>query len=252
MTPAQRDRFLAAFLEDDRYHLALADHEPDNDTALGINYHRPAAGERRVRDHGRAQRQRLDHQRRQGLRRQRAGRQADRGRGRRPTRASALLLVPADTPGLTVTESPGRAGITAPAAEIVLKDCRVPADNLLPARPACAATPAAACRCAQAAQPRHRPRRLRGRAGLRAASRAGRPPDRRASGDRHQARRHRDPARSGAQRRLAGGLGVGPSGRACRPQPARPAADDRSRRSSPPKRSIAPPRTPPNASAPWA
>jgi alkylation response protein AidB-like acyl-CoA dehydrogenase len=37
----QRDRFLPLFLEDDRYHLALADHEPDDDTALGIDYHRP-------------------------------------------------------------------------------------------------------------------------------------------------------------------------------------------------------------------
>jgi alkylation response protein AidB-like acyl-CoA dehydrogenase len=40
MTLEQRARFLPPFLADDRYHLALAEHEPDNDTALGINYHR--------------------------------------------------------------------------------------------------------------------------------------------------------------------------------------------------------------------
>jgi alkylation response protein AidB-like acyl-CoA dehydrogenase len=42
MTPEQCERFLPPFLADDRYHLALAVHEPDADGALGINYHRPA------------------------------------------------------------------------------------------------------------------------------------------------------------------------------------------------------------------
>ena len=49
MTNAQRDKFLPAFLEDDRYHLACADHEPDTDTALGIDYHRTKSAARRVR-----------------------------------------------------------------------------------------------------------------------------------------------------------------------------------------------------------
>src|SRR5882724_10518305 len=40
MAGEQRARFLPAFLADDRYHLALAEHEPDNDTTLGIHYHR--------------------------------------------------------------------------------------------------------------------------------------------------------------------------------------------------------------------
>jgi alkylation response protein AidB-like acyl-CoA dehydrogenase len=43
MTGEQRDRFLPTFLADDRYHLALAEHEPDADGTLGINYHRPQA-----------------------------------------------------------------------------------------------------------------------------------------------------------------------------------------------------------------
>ena len=38
----QRERFGAAFLEDDDFHLALACREPGDDSALGVNYHRPA------------------------------------------------------------------------------------------------------------------------------------------------------------------------------------------------------------------
>ena len=47
-TDAQRERFGATFLEDDDYHLALADREPGSDTALGVNYHRPLDTERHV------------------------------------------------------------------------------------------------------------------------------------------------------------------------------------------------------------
>ena len=43
MTAEQRARFLPPFLADQRYHLALAEHEADRDAALGINYHRPQA-----------------------------------------------------------------------------------------------------------------------------------------------------------------------------------------------------------------
>ena len=42
MTAEQRARFGQTFLEDDDYHLALACREPGDDSALGINYHRPA------------------------------------------------------------------------------------------------------------------------------------------------------------------------------------------------------------------
>src|SRR5262245_22653533 len=41
MTPEQRERFLPEFLQDDRCHLALAEHETDRDVTLGIDYHRP-------------------------------------------------------------------------------------------------------------------------------------------------------------------------------------------------------------------
>src|SRR3989440_10591349 len=43
MTAEQRARFLPPFLTGQRYHLALAEHEADRDAALGINYHRPQA-----------------------------------------------------------------------------------------------------------------------------------------------------------------------------------------------------------------
>src|ERR1700704_2687026 len=45
MTDEQRGRLLPAFLNHDRYHLALAEHEPDRDATLGINYHRPQSSD---------------------------------------------------------------------------------------------------------------------------------------------------------------------------------------------------------------
>ena len=77
MTGAQRSRLLPQFADDDRCHLAFAQHEPDADTGLGVNYHRPIAAGSDDQDHGGEVGQwRLDRQRRQGLRRQRAGRRA--------------------------------------------------------------------------------------------------------------------------------------------------------------------------------
>ena len=43
-------RFLTPFLQDDRYHLAFADQEPDQESALGINYHRPERGRTGIAD----------------------------------------------------------------------------------------------------------------------------------------------------------------------------------------------------------
>jgi alkylation response protein AidB-like acyl-CoA dehydrogenase len=40
MSPAQRERFLPQFVKSDAFQLALAAHEPDSDTELGVNYHR--------------------------------------------------------------------------------------------------------------------------------------------------------------------------------------------------------------------
>jgi len=48
MTPAQRLRFLPNFLADDRYHLALADHEPGTENHVGANYHRPSLADQSI------------------------------------------------------------------------------------------------------------------------------------------------------------------------------------------------------------
>jgi alkylation response protein AidB-like acyl-CoA dehydrogenase len=43
LNDAQREQFLLKLTGDDRYHLAFAAREPETDTRLGANYHRPAA-----------------------------------------------------------------------------------------------------------------------------------------------------------------------------------------------------------------
>jgi hypothetical protein len=88
MTPEQRARFLPSFVADDRYHLALADLEPDRDAVLGIRYHRPEIERSRREDHRRAVGRCLGRQRRQGPDRQRATGQAVRGRGEQWLRAA--------------------------------------------------------------------------------------------------------------------------------------------------------------------
>ena len=222
MTRAQRDKFLPAFVADDRYHLALADREPDTDTALGINYHRPGR-QAPGADQGRAQRRRIHRQRRQGCVANAPvakliAVEADTGT------ASRVLLDAGRRGGLTVTESAGPRWYHGSCGEVMLQNCAVPAANMLPEGAPLRGEAGRGAPLAQAVNLGHRPRRLRGCARLRTASRAGRPPDRRAPGDRRQARRGRDPARSGAQRDLAGGMGVRSPGRAGRPQPVRPAA----------------------------
>jgi alkylation response protein AidB-like acyl-CoA dehydrogenase len=132
MTDAQRDRFLPAFLENDRYHLAVADHEPGDDTRLGVNYHRPAAIEQDVKT---------------------TATKANDGswllNGNKDCVANAPLaqlfaievkvagqpgtrfvLVPADAPGLTMRthERPWTHGT---CGDLELKNCPVPADHLL-------------------------------------------------------------------------------------------------------------------------
>ncbi|MPZ56245.1 MAG: hypothetical protein GEU91_07025 [Rhizobiales bacterium] len=131
MSEGQRDRFLPAFLNDDRCHLAFAGHEPETDTRLGVNYHRPVTIDNRVGT---------------------AAMPADDGgwtiNGFKDCVANApiatlfavtvampgggngIVLVPSDAPGLTVRAN-DNAWHHGPCGEIELKDCRVPADNLL-------------------------------------------------------------------------------------------------------------------------
>jgi alkylation response protein AidB-like acyl-CoA dehydrogenase len=130
MTDAQRDRFLPSFLQNDRYHLAVADHGAGDDTRLGVNYHRPAAIARDVKTT--------------------AAKASDGSlvlNGMKDCVANApiaqlfavevmlagaprFVLVPADVSGLTVRadERPWTHG---PCGNLELKDCRLPADHLL-------------------------------------------------------------------------------------------------------------------------
>ena len=131
MSDAQRDALLPKFLGDDRYHLALAGHEPGTDTRLGVNYHRPASAEAAMKT------------------------SAVKSGGdwivngvkdcvanapvaglfavlvNIPGRTSAsVLLVPADAPGVSV-RAHDNAWLHGACGEVAFKDCRVPAGNLL-------------------------------------------------------------------------------------------------------------------------
>jgi alkylation response protein AidB-like acyl-CoA dehydrogenase len=131
MTQAQRERFLPAFLEDDDYHLALACREPGDDSALGINYHRPAPA---MRLHTAAVRN-GDHWIINGAKDCIANApiakliaveaQTDQG--------AALFLLPRDTSGLTVTEQPEPRWYHGSCGRLSLKDVMVPAGNRLEA-----------------------------------------------------------------------------------------------------------------------
>jgi len=131
MSDAQRDRFLPKFLSGDRYHLSFAGHESETDMRLGVNYHRSASSEAAVKT------------------------SAVKSGGdwivngvkdcvanapiaalfavlvNIPGRAGAsVLLVPADAPGVSV-RAHDKAWQHGACGEVTLKDCRVPAGNLL-------------------------------------------------------------------------------------------------------------------------
>ena len=135
MNAEQRARFLPQFLTDDRYHLATAGHEPDTD--LGWSYHRPTVPgasykTTAVRDgngdwvingvknfitsapiakliavHVRT------------------------GSAQAGTLGISSLLVPGDTPGLTIREHDKVGRRLGSNGELVFQDCRVPAENLV-------------------------------------------------------------------------------------------------------------------------
>lgn len=133
MTPIQRERFLPQFLADHRYHLALADYEPETDSGLGVNYYRPVASEARIRT---------------TATRTASGDWAINGvkgcvanapvakliavqvRTEADAPGVSTLLVPRETPGLAVREPVDR-WYHGACGELVMRDCRVPAGNLL-------------------------------------------------------------------------------------------------------------------------
>ena len=145
MTPAQRERFVPQFVADDRYHLALAGHDPDAD--LGWSYHRVRAAETGVA--ATAVRQGNGDWVVNGA----TGFVANApiaklfavavrtGSGKSGLNGVSTLLVPRDAAGLTVREpEKARDGSGAESmirwyhgsgGELVFKDCRVPADHVL-------------------------------------------------------------------------------------------------------------------------
>jgi alkylation response protein AidB-like acyl-CoA dehydrogenase len=130
MTQTQRDRFLPRFLADDDHHLAIADREPGADTALGVNYHRPASSGRTVattarRDGGDFVINGTKDAVANGPIAKLFAVEAMTDRG------PALILVPRETPGLTAAEQGGPRWYHGACGPITLKDCRVPADNLI-------------------------------------------------------------------------------------------------------------------------
>ncbi len=132
MAPRQRERFLPAFLADDRYHLALAQHEPGRDAALGIDYHRPATGDGSCKTTAlRADDGWVINGRKERVANAPVARlfvvEVNTGTG-----GAGTLLVPSDTLGLRVTESGhGVRWQHGACGDVELADCRVPLDNLL-------------------------------------------------------------------------------------------------------------------------
>jgi alkylation response protein AidB-like acyl-CoA dehydrogenase len=131
-TPQQRERFLPAFLADDRYHLAFAQHEPDRNATLGINYHRAVASDRSCKttalraDDGWVINGRKERVANAPIAKLLAV-EVNTGTG-----GAGTLLVPSDTPGLRVTENGhGVRWQHGACGDIELAECRVPLDNLL-------------------------------------------------------------------------------------------------------------------------
>jgi butyryl-CoA dehydrogenase len=131
MNGAQRKRLLPLFVDDDRCHLAFARHEPGADDRLGVNYHRPIAADTgvtttAVKSGGDWI---VDGVKDCVVNAPVAGLFAVAVKiAGRP--GLGILIVPADTPGLTVRphDNAWRHGA---CGEVAFKDCRVPADNLL-------------------------------------------------------------------------------------------------------------------------
>jgi alkylation response protein AidB-like acyl-CoA dehydrogenase len=138
MTDEQRARFLPDFLADDRYHLALADHEPGTDSALGINYHRPVMLEPEVKTT--AVRTKSEWAINGGkdciANAPLAKLFAVTVRAEPPGGGDdvSIILVPHDAPGLTVRahDEPDR-WFHGACGAVTFDDCRVPAHNLLSA-----------------------------------------------------------------------------------------------------------------------
>ena len=147
MTPAQRTRYLPAFMADERYHLAYAALQPDPD--LGWKYHRPF--DEQISSGVTAARQDNGDWVLNGVTGFVANAPVARliavqikaGPARPGVSGVETLLIARDTPGLEVREpheagrgsGPGGEPVTkwyhGTGGELVFKDCRVAAENLL-------------------------------------------------------------------------------------------------------------------------
>lgn len=135
MTQEQRERFLPAFLEDNEYHLAVAGHEPDTD--LGWRYREPDVpgtgyNTTAVREPDgswvlNGSKNFITNAPIAKLIAVQA-RTAPKSAG---LEGVSTLLVPADTPGLTLREHDKVGRRLGSNGEIFFDDCRVPAANLL-------------------------------------------------------------------------------------------------------------------------
>ena len=129
MTPQQRERLLPKFLADDRYHLARGCREPGDDSALGVNYHRPAAEMRlstaAIRDG--------DDWIVNGAKNFVANAPIAKliAVEARTDGGGALFLMTPDTPGLTVTEQGEPRWYHGCCGRLTLKDVRVPAGDVV-------------------------------------------------------------------------------------------------------------------------
>ncbi len=129
MTPEQRDRFLPKIVGDDRFHLALAEREPGSETALGVNYYLPVSIAPGVRT---TAVRNGNHWAIDGAKicvvnapvAKLFAVQASTAGG------ASTLLVPRDTPGLSVRAQEGH-WFHGSCGEVVFENCRVPAENTL-------------------------------------------------------------------------------------------------------------------------
>jgi alkylation response protein AidB-like acyl-CoA dehydrogenase len=129
MAPEQRERFLPPFVADDRFHLAFAEREPGADTALGVNYHRPAAVEPAIRTTAaRAGGQWVINGAKTCVANAPLAKlfavQASTALG------ASTLLVPRDAAGLSVRAQAGH-WFHGSCGEVVFENCRVSAENML-------------------------------------------------------------------------------------------------------------------------
>jgi len=134
MTAEQRERFLPQFLADDRYHLATAGHEPDTD--LGWNYYQPnvpgaSYKTTAVRDGNDWIINGVKNFITSAPIAKLIAVHVRTGSAQAGTLGMSTLLVPGDTPGLTIREHDKVGRRLGSNGELVFENCRVPAGNLV-------------------------------------------------------------------------------------------------------------------------